>query len=243
MLLLFVLLDSACSLAWRLVVDRTDAGASGGWRSSAAAPAARELAPKLCAARAGTAWGGGHVPTPDEPLPDEPRTRRWAPCLGTPGDLPALLAEGRIDDMILVGSDRLLADAADRQPGRRRRPDHTNVLLLPGPFESLIGRMRYRWVHDLPLIEVVREAEWRINWPLKRLLDLAAGSFLLLLAAPVSPPARWPCALTSPGPVLYRQDAGRPRAAAVHAPQAAHHAAWTPRRRRARCWPSPATRG
>ena len=61
------------------------------------------------------------------------------------------------------------------------RPDHTSVLLLPGPFESLIGRMRYRWVHDLPLIEVVRETEWRINWPLKRLLDLAAG--LLLLAA------------------------------------------------------------
>jgi lipopolysaccharide/colanic/teichoic acid biosynthesis glycosyltransferase len=76
---------------------------------------------------------------------------------------------------------------------------------LPGPFESLIGRMRYRWVHDLPLIEVVRESEWRINWPLKRLLDLAAGALLLAAALPVIAACALAVRFTSPGPILYTQ--------------------------------------
>jgi exopolysaccharide biosynthesis polyprenyl glycosylphosphotransferase len=79
------------------------------------------------------------------------------------------------------------------------------VLLLPGPFESLIGGLRYRWVHDLPLIEVVRESEWRLRLPVKRLLDLAAGFLLLLLAFPVLAVCAAAVKLTSPGPVLYRQ--------------------------------------
>ena len=85
------------------------------------------------------------------------------------------------------------------------RPAHASVLSLPGPYESLIGRMRYRWVHDLPLIEVVRETEWRINWPLKRLLDLVGGSVLLLVASPLMILCALAVRLTSPGDVLYRQ--------------------------------------
>mgnify|MGYP006200865061 CR=1 FL=1 len=34
------------------------------------------------------------------------------------------------------------------------RPQHSSLLLLPGPFESLIGRTRYRWVSDIPLVEM-----------------------------------------------------------------------------------------
>src|SRR4030095_16048215 len=106
---------------------------------------------------------------PDQP--NAPLDPLLGPRLGRPEDLPALLAAGSCDDVILAGSQdswqvRLIDHLA------RSRPDHTNVLLLPGPFESLIGRMRYRWVHDLPLIEVVRESEWRINRPAKRLLYL-----------------------------------------------------------------------
>ncbi|HEY2290007.1 MAG TPA: exopolysaccharide biosynthesis polyprenyl glycosylphosphotransferase, partial [Thermoanaerobaculia bacterium] len=105
---------------------------------------------------------------------------------------------------LLVGSDdSWQARLIDGLAGTR--PDHTSVLLLPGPFESLIGRMRYRWVNDLPLIEVVRETEWRINWPLKRLLDLVAGSGLLLLASPVLAVCALAVRATSSGEILYRQ--------------------------------------
>jgi exopolysaccharide biosynthesis polyprenyl glycosylphosphotransferase len=60
-------------------------------------------------------------------------------------------------------------------------------------------------VHDLPLIEVVRETEWRINWPLKRLVDLTVGSLLLLAASPVIAACALAVRATSPGGVLYRQ--------------------------------------
>jgi exopolysaccharide biosynthesis polyprenyl glycosylphosphotransferase len=146
------------------------------------------------------------VSIPGEPIPEgnEGEEAALGPYLGTTADLPALLADGRIEDILLVGSDdswqtRLIDGLAGT------RPDHTSVLLLPGPFESLIGRMRYRWVHDLPLIEVVRETEWRINWPLKRLLDLVAGLGLLLLASPVAAACALAVRATSSGSILYRQ--------------------------------------
>jgi exopolysaccharide biosynthesis polyprenyl glycosylphosphotransferase len=126
------------------------------------------------------------------------------PCLGTTEDLPRLLAEDRIDDILLVGSsDSWQTRLIDALAGTR--PDHTSVLLLPGPFESLIGRMRYRWVHDLPLIEVVRETEWRLNRPLKRLVDIGAGVLLLAAALPVMAACALAVRLTSPGGVLYTQ--------------------------------------
>ncbi|MFY9822723.1 MAG: exopolysaccharide biosynthesis polyprenyl glycosylphosphotransferase, partial [Thermoanaerobaculia bacterium] len=152
-------------------------------------------------------WHGlavaGWVAIPGE-APGEEAEPSLGARLGTTEDLPALLAGGHIDDILLVGSsDSWQTRLIDGLAGTR--PDHTSVLLLPGPFESLIGRMRYRWVHDLPLIEVVRETEWRINWPLKRLLDLAGGSLLLLLALPVMGLCALAVLLTSPGGALYAQ--------------------------------------
>jgi exopolysaccharide biosynthesis polyprenyl glycosylphosphotransferase len=80
-----------------------------------------------------------------------------------------------------------------------------SVLLLPGPFESLIGRMRYRWIHDLPLIEVMRESEIKLRWPAKRLFDLVVSAILLLVSLPAMVACALAVRLGSPGPVLYRQ--------------------------------------
>ena len=202
-LLLFVAFDFTLLLGWRLLLDRTERRRERRVAIAGAGSAARELAQTLAAEPghglkvvgwveiAGEAAGGEEEPA-------------LGPRLGGTEDLPALLAEGRIDDILLVGSsDSWQTRLIDGLAGTR--PDHTSVLLLPGPFESLIGRMRYRWVHDLPLIEVVRETEWRINWPLKRLLDLLGGSLLLLLSLPVMAACALAVLLTSPGGVLYRQ--------------------------------------
>jgi lipopolysaccharide/colanic/teichoic acid biosynthesis glycosyltransferase len=64
--------------------------------------------------------------------------------------------------------------------------------------------MRYRWVSDLPLIEVLGAAEWRLH-PLKRLFDLLGAGALLVLALPVLIGTAIAVRLTSSGPVLYRQ--------------------------------------
>jgi exopolysaccharide biosynthesis polyprenyl glycosylphosphotransferase len=203
-LLLYILLDFALVLSWRLFLDRTERHHERRIAIVGCGEAAREVAEALHR----HPWHGlrvaGFVPRPGEEPPADRSDYLLGPCLGTADDLPRLLASGQVEDIVLAGSDdswqsRLLDSLAGT------RPAHTNVLLLPGPFESLIGRMRFRWVHDLPLVEVVRESEWRINWPLKRVLDLAGGSILMVLSLPVLAACAVAVRATSPGPILYRQ--------------------------------------
>ena len=205
-LLLYVPLDLLLLLLWRSLVDRASRPHERAVAIVGCGQGAAEIARTLRQHR----WHGlrvaGYVPQPGVEPPADPAAIDPAlgPLLGGAADLPALLAAGTVDDVILADSgDSWQTRLIDLLAGTR--PDHTNVLLLPGPFESLIGRMRYRWVHDLPLIEVVRETEWRINWPLKRLLDLVAGSLLALAALPLFAACAVIVRLTSPGPILYRQ--------------------------------------
>jgi exopolysaccharide biosynthesis polyprenyl glycosylphosphotransferase len=199
-LLLFVIFNLTLLFAWRVLLDRTERRKERRVAVAGGGAAARELVRTL----EREPWHGlkvvGWVAIPGAPEEDPDLGRR----LGTTEDLAALLAAGEIEDILLVaGGDSWQTRLIDSLAGTR--PDHTNVLLLPDPFESLIGRMRYRWVHDLPLIEVVRETEWRINWPLKRMLDLSAGALLLLAAALPMAACALAVRLTSPGGVLYRQ--------------------------------------
>lgn len=203
-LVLYVLIGLALLTAWRLLLERTVRRRERRVAIVGSGAEAREIAAALCEHH----WHGlrvaGYVPLPEEGAPAAPDDGALGPCLGAPEDLPALLAAGQVDDLILAGSrESWQTRLIDRLAGSR--PAHTAVLLLPGPFESLIGRMRYRWVHDLPLIEVVRESEWRVNRPVKRLLDLGLGSLLLLAALPVLGACALAVRITSPGPVFYRQ--------------------------------------
>jgi exopolysaccharide biosynthesis polyprenyl glycosylphosphotransferase len=201
-LLLYVAFDAALLFLWRTALDRRIDIPERRVVLVGRGRAAVEIATSIAERR----WHGlrvaGFVPAPGEP--EGVAQSALGPCLGTLAEVPLLLERGVAHDVLL---------AADSGPWQtallerlaERRPSHTNVLLLPGPFESLVGRMRYRWVHDVPLIEVVRENEWRINWPLKRALDLALGSILLLATLPLFAPVALIVRLGSRGPVLYRQ--------------------------------------
>jgi exopolysaccharide biosynthesis polyprenyl glycosylphosphotransferase len=65
--------------------------------------------------------------------------------------------------------------------------------------------MRYRWVSDIPLIEVISSRDGTLQRPAKRLLDLVVGGLLLLLALPAMLLCAVLIPLLSRGPVLYRQ--------------------------------------
>lgn len=200
-LLLYAAFDYAALAGWRLLLERGGRGRPRRVAIVGRGEPAREVAAAI--ARHPAFAVAGFVTPPGEEAAEATDPVLGA-CLGRPEDLPALLAEGAVDDVILAAAgDSWQTRLIDGLAGGR--PDHTNVLLLPGPFESLIGRMRYRSLHDLPLIEVVRESEWRINRPAKRLLDLALGALLLLLALPVLAACALAVRLTSPGPILYRQ--------------------------------------
>ncbi|MFP3942170.1 MAG: sugar transferase, partial [Thermoanaerobaculia bacterium] len=204
-LVLYGALDFAALLAWRAV-------STAGLRATPARVAivgcgsgAAELAGRIREHEAHGLEVAGWVSGPGDAAGVEP-SPDLGPRLGDLDALPGLVAAGAVDDVVIAETDtawktRLLDDLA-RASGRARG----TVLLLPGPFESLIGRMRYRWVRDLPLIEVVRDSEWRLFRPLKRAFDLAAGSAMLVLAAPVLGACAVLVRTTSPGPVLYRQE-------------------------------------
>ena len=125
-------------------------------------------------------------------------------CLGTTDDLPALLEDGLAEEVILASSsatwETTLFDALALNP--KTRP---NILLLPSPFESLVGRMRYRSIHDVPLIEVVRRSEWTSRRPVKRMLDLLLAGIMLIVALPLIGICGLAIRATSPGPIFYSQ--------------------------------------
>ncbi len=133
------------------------------------------------------------------------RRSALGPRLASAAELAHLLATGEVDDVILAPEaddwqTALIQEIAGTRP---RRP---TILLLPGPFESLIGTMRYRWINDLPLIEVMREGDWRAAMPVKRLFDLAGAALLGLAASPVCVLVALAVRLSSAGPVLFRQE-------------------------------------
>ena len=203
-LLLYVFLDWLLLTVWRSLAQRLYRPQDRRVALVGCGRAAHELAAKIAQHH----WHGlhvvGHVHTPVDPPPGETAAGLLGVCLGSLEDLPEGLREDRFDDVILVAeAGPWQTQLIDLLAGAR--PDHTSVLLLPGPFESLIGRMRYRWVSDIPLIEVMGAGEWRLHRPVKRLLDVTGAAALLLLAAPLLALCALAVRLTSPGPVLYRQ--------------------------------------
>jgi exopolysaccharide biosynthesis polyprenyl glycosylphosphotransferase len=80
-----------------------------------------------------------------------------------------------------------------------------DLLVWPSPFETMIGRLRFRIVGDLPLLEArVRPLEGLAALT-KRLFDIAAAATLLTVTLPLLVVAALAVALTSPGGVFYRQ--------------------------------------
>lgn len=213
--ILFALFNFLLLLGWRLLLLRLRRLPVRRVAIVGAGPAALQLASAIREEGGHGLEIAGFVPAPDDEEEKggegvaDPDGRPAAetplgPRLGTLEDLPALFREERIDDIILAGDGRSWQTRLMDQLAEARTSTG-NVLLLPGPFESLIGRMRYRWVSDLPLIEVMRQTEWQMNRPLKRTVDLVAGTVLLLLSLPLLAAAALAVRLTSPGPILYRQ--------------------------------------
>ncbi len=203
-LVLYVLFDAVLLTLWRGLAQRFYKPR----RRRVALVGGGDSAIELAAKIAQHHWHGldvvGHLRTPGELASTSVRDAALGPCLGTVEDVPKLLRADVFDHLVVVApTDTWQSRLVDLLAGER--PAHTAVLLLPGPFESLIGRMRYRWVSDLPLIEVIGASEWRLHRPLKRVVDLLVGGAGLVVASPLFVACAVAVRLSSSGPVLYRQ--------------------------------------
>jgi exopolysaccharide biosynthesis polyprenyl glycosylphosphotransferase len=140
-------------------------------------------------------------------------------------DLVGLVADGEspLPDLPLVASIAGLSEAAARlgvdeiiltpdAPSWRDRIGNAipadsgiDLLVWPSPFETMIGRLRFRIVGDLPLLEArVRSLEG-IPAAVKRAFDVAASGVLLIVLSPLLAAAALAVLATSRGGAFYRQ--------------------------------------
>jgi exopolysaccharide biosynthesis polyprenyl glycosylphosphotransferase len=124
------------------------------------------------------------------------------PVLGRPDRLVEIVEAERIDEVILMPES---PSWRDRLPEKIPEGFAADLLVWPSPFETMIGRLRFRIVGDLPLLEArVRPVEGAAAFA-KRAFDVAASGAALVLLTPGLLLAALLVGGTSRGGVFYRQ--------------------------------------
>lgn len=136
------------------------------------------------------------------------RNQQATPWLGSSENLDRILRRVQVDDVILLSPttwkdsfvDRLIRTPQDARELRRPR-----VLVVPSVYDILVGRISSLRLHDMPLVEVVKNPQEDIAFVIKGLLDRLIASGLFVLTLPIVGVAALLIKLTSPGPVFFRQ--------------------------------------
>jgi exopolysaccharide biosynthesis polyprenyl glycosylphosphotransferase len=124
------------------------------------------------------------------------------PVLGTLEELPRVLAEFELDELIVTDSDfdeqellRLVDDA---------HRSGVKVRVAPKTTELLTQRAEYVPGQGVPLFELRPPAFAGTDWALKRAFDLAVSAIVVVLGLPLWLLIAAAIKLSSPGPVFYR---------------------------------------
>ncbi|MBI3769299.1 MAG: sugar transferase [Deltaproteobacteria bacterium] len=124
------------------------------------------------------------------------------PWLGTVEDLPRLLAEHNVGEIVLLSPLSWRDQLVDRLLRERRRP---RVSVVPSVYDILVGRISSGKIHDVPLIEVVKNPRDDLAYLVKRITDFVIAAALGILALPILVAAAIAIRVSSPGPIFYRQ--------------------------------------
>jgi len=168
----------------------------------AACPASEPPAPRPPAPVAYDRDPRGVRPVPPAPCDGEVSLPGGLPWLGTLGDLPRLLAEHDVEDIVLLSPLSWRDQLVDRLLREGRRP---RVSVVPSVYDILVGRISSGKIHDVPLIEVVKNPRDDLAYLVKRTTDFVIAAALAVLALPFLLAAALAIKLSSPGPIFYRQ--------------------------------------
>jgi exopolysaccharide biosynthesis polyprenyl glycosylphosphotransferase len=130
------------------------------------------------------------------------------PWLGNADELPRIIQEVKVDDVLLLSPATwkdVLVDRLLRFPADWKLEERPRLLVVPSMYDILVGRVSSLRLHDVPIVEVLKNPQEDLAFSVKSLLDGVIATLLLLLSAPVLFGAAALIKLTSPGPVLYRQ--------------------------------------
>ena len=140
--------------------------------------------------------------------------------LGTVSDLPQLCEKFQANRIIVAFPTVLSHDSVTVF---RSLPSSVHIAIVPRYFELVSWRSRITDLYGLPLVEVAPAHFSAWDRFLKRGFDIIAGSLLLLILSPVALTLAVLVKLTSPGPVLFRQERVGQGRQAVHDLQVPDH--------------------
>ncbi len=123
-------------------------------------------------------------------------------ALGTVSDLPQLCEKYPANRIIVAFPTTMSHDSVTVL---RSLPASVHITIVPRYFELVSWRSRMTDLYGLPLIEVAPARFSRWDRSLKRGFDIMAASILLLLFLPLGLVLSVLVKLSSPGPVLFRQ--------------------------------------
>jgi exopolysaccharide biosynthesis polyprenyl glycosylphosphotransferase len=132
------------------------------------------------------------------------------PWLGGVEELPQVLRKYGVDEVILLSQPTwkdAFIDWLVREPGGwpEMGEGRPRVLVVPSVYDILVGRVTSLRLHDVPLVEVLKDPREDLAFLIKEIVDVGLAAALLLLSFPILGVAALSIKLTSPGPMLYRQ--------------------------------------
>ena len=136
----------------------------------------------------------------------ETHVKIYGQVLGEVEDLPVLLRDYRIDEVILARPGASFVQFAElieaSQAGRG-----VQFRIVPDLLELMTAKIQISELDGIPTLEIwdVPLRKWH-NRVIKRTMDILLSAFFLLLASPVIILAAIAIKLTSPGPVFYQQE-------------------------------------
>ncbi len=131
-----------------------------------------------------------------------PTPVRGLTWLGKTTDLPRLLAEHHVGEVVLLSPLSWRDQLVDQLMRAGSRP---RVSVVPSVYDILVGRVSSGKIHDVPVIEVVKNPRDDLGYLVKRISDFVIAAVLLALTLPLALAAAVAVKLTSRGPVLYTQ--------------------------------------
>lgn len=126
------------------------------------------------------------------------------PLIGRPEDLHAILEETQVRHVILGFGGATESELVSYVRECAHLP--VRFYTVPRFFELGVsaGQQGFE-VDGFAITRLGRSGRHHLMWPLKRALDIAVASFLLLLTSPIYLACAVAVKLTSPGPVYFRQ--------------------------------------
>jgi exopolysaccharide biosynthesis polyprenyl glycosylphosphotransferase len=123
------------------------------------------------------------------------------PVLGHVEDVERVLAEQRVDELIVSGADLREEELLDLVEEAHRR--EVKVRIAPTTAELLTQRAEYVAGQGIPLFELRPPVVAGVDWAVKRVFDLAVSAAIVLIGLPLWAVIALAVKVDSSGPVFY----------------------------------------